>query len=129
MSTTQFAVAGLSAAANILDGADRNLPAVINFLVVDANADGGGAYRPGNQSSSSMTASSLWCYRLARVPAGDPRAQQAISWMRQNWTYDNPQPMVGPSPRSTLYYFWAAEKAMTVSGDDGLGGALYSELR
>ena len=42
-----------------------------------------------------------------------------------NWAYDR---MVGGSfnPTSTYYYFWAAEKGLTVSGDDGLG-AIYTE--
>ena len=57
LSTTQFAVAGLSAAANIIEGADMALPAVVNFLMASTNADGGAGYRPGNGSSSSMSAS------------------------------------------------------------------------
>ncbi len=126
LSTTQFAVAGLSAAANIIDGADAQLPNVVNFLMAGQNADGGNGYRPNNGSSSSMAASALWCYRLAQIPAGDPRVQQSLGWMRQNWTFDR---MVGGgfNPTSTLYYFWAAEKALTVSEDDGLGGAIYAE--
>jgi hypothetical protein len=125
LSTTQFAVAGLSAAENVIEGAAAVLPNTINFLVADQNMDGGGAYHPGNESSSSMSASMLWCYRLAQVPAGDPRAQQVLGWMRQNWLFDR---MIGPfAPTSTFYYFWAAEKALTVSEDDGLGGALYAE--
>ena len=67
LSTTQFAVAGLSAAANIIDGADQALPAVVNFLMASQNADGGSVYRPGQGSTSSMTASALWCYRLAQI--------------------------------------------------------------
>jgi len=126
LSTTQFAVAGLSAAANIIEGADMALPAVVNFLMASTNGDGGAGYRPGNGSSSSMTASALWCFRLAQVPAGDPRAQQNLGWMRQNYTYDR---MIGGNfnPTSTFYYLWAAEKALTVSTDDQLGGAVYAE--
>ena len=126
LSTTQFAVAGLSAAENIIQGAAMNLPRTVNFLTAGINADNGSGYRPGNGSSSSMTASSLWCMRLAEVPAGDPTAQRSLAWMRQNWTFDR---MVGGNfnPRSTFYYMWAAEKALTVSTDDGLGGAIYAE--
>ncbi|MEZ4436144.1 MAG: prenyltransferase/squalene oxidase repeat-containing protein [bacterium] len=125
LSTTQFAVAGLSAGANVIDGADAVLANTVNFLMADQAADGGLAYNPGAGSSSSMTASGLWCYRLAQVPAADPRAQRALGWMRQNYTYDR---MIGGfTPTSTFYYFWAAEKALSVSEDDGLGGALYAE--
>jgi len=125
LSTTQFAVAGLSAAANLIDGADAVLGNTVNFLMADQQGDGGMSYNPNSASSSSMTASGLWCYRLAQVPAGDPRAQQALGWMRQNYTWDR---MIGGfSPTSTFYYLWAAEKALTVSEDDGLGGALYAE--
>ncbi|MBV70573.1 MAG: hypothetical protein CMH52_04415 [Myxococcales bacterium] len=126
LSTTQFAVAGLSAAANIIDGADQALPNVVNFLMASQNADGGSAYRPGQGSTSSMAASALWCYRLAQIPAGDPRPQNSLSWMRQNYTFDR---MVGNAfnPTSTFYYMWAGEKALTVSEDDGLGGAIYAD--
>ena len=46
--------------------------------------------------------------------------------MRQNWTFDR---MVGGgfNPTSALYCAQAAEKALTVSEDDGLGGAIYAE--
>ncbi|MCA9528274.1 MAG: hypothetical protein KC549_18445, partial [Myxococcales bacterium] len=125
MSTTQFAVAGLSAAEQVIEGANAVLPNVVNFLLADQSPDGGAGYRPGSGSSSSMTASNLWCYRLSEVPAGDPRPQGDLGWMRQNYTFDR---MIGGfTPTSTFYYFWAAEKALTVSGDDGLGGAVYSE--
>ena len=126
LSTTQFAVAGLSAASNIIDGADAVLANTVNFLMADQNADGGSGYRPADISSSSMTASSLWCYRLAQVPAADPRVQRNLAWLRQNYTFDR---MVGGNfnPTSTFYYFWAAEKGLTVSEDDGLGGAIYAE--
>jgi hypothetical protein len=126
LSTTQFAVAGLSAAENIIAGAAAVLPNTLNFLLADTNADGGSAYQPGQESSSSMTATSLWCYRLAQVPAGDPRVQSNLGWMRQNYTYDR---RVGGffETRSPFYYIWAAEKGLAVSEDDGLGGAVYAE--
>ncbi|MCA9545251.1 MAG: hypothetical protein KC613_12695, partial [Myxococcales bacterium] len=88
LSTTQFGVAGLSAAENIIEGAAAVLPRVPNFLLADQNADGGLGYNPNSASSSSMAASGLWCYRLAEVPAGDPRSQNALNWMRQNYTFD-----------------------------------------
>jgi hypothetical protein len=124
-STTQFAVGGLSAAENIVEGAAAVLPNTLNFLLANTNPDGGGGYNPNSQSSSSMTATNLWEYRLIQVPAGDPRVQQHLGWLRQNYLYDR---MIGGfTPTSTYYYFWAAEKGLEVSADDGLGGAIYSE--
>ena len=60
------------------------------------------------------------------MPAGDPRVQGGLGWLRENYTFDR---MIGGSftPTSTFYYFWAAEKALTVSEDDGLGGGVYAE--
>ncbi len=126
LSTTQFGVAGLSAAENILEGAAMNLPNVINFLMVDQDDRNGGlSYNPNSEPSSSMTASGLWCYRLAEVPAGQAAPQAALNWLRENYTYDD---MIGGfRPTSTYYYLWAAEKALTVSEDDGLGGGVYAD--
>ncbi len=134
LSTTQFAVAGLSAASNLIDGAADVVPNVVNFLQVTQSRinNGGLSYRPADanfpdpsQASSSMTASGLWCYRLSDVPASDIGPQQALSWLSQNYTYDR---MIGPfSEQSTFYYMWAAEKALSVSGNDGLGAPLYAE--
>ncbi|MEZ4436645.1 MAG: hypothetical protein R3F65_29950 [bacterium] len=125
LSTTQFAVAGLAAASALIDGAEAPLANTVDFLIAATSADGGGQYVPGNGSSSSMTASAIWCHRLAGVPAADPRPQRNLAWLRQNYTYDR---MIGPfSGESVFYYLWAAEKALTVSTDDGLGGAIYAD--
>jgi hypothetical protein len=126
LSTTQFGVAGLAAAENLLEGASANLGRIPQMLMGNTNvADGGLSYNPGGGSSSSMTSSGIWCYRLSQVPAGDPRVQAALGWTRQNYTYDT---MVGPwTGTSDYYYLWAVTKARAVSAADGLGGALYAE--
>ena len=125
LSTTQFAVGGLAAAENIIEAASAPLGRVPQMLMANTTlADGGLQYNPGNQSSSSMTATGIWCYRLSQVPAGDPRTQAALGWLRQNYRYDS---MIGPfAPTSTFYYIWAMSKSLAVSADDGLGGALYA---
>ena len=114
MSVTQFVVAGLSAAENVISGARDVFPQLIPYLEASQPADGGLKYRPsGGASSSSMSATGLWCYRLAETPVEDPRVQGALGWLRANYRYNT---SVGPhSPRSTFYYIWAAEKALTVS--------------
>ncbi|MBM4291275.1 MAG: terpene cyclase/mutase family protein [Deltaproteobacteria bacterium] len=114
LSVTQFAVAGLSAAENVIAGARDAFPPLLPYLMSAQPADGGLKYRPaGSASSSSMTATGLWCYRLAEVPVEDERVQGALGWLRANYRYDT---MVGPhTPVSTFYYIWAAEKSLTVS--------------
>ena len=119
LSTTQFAVAGLSAAQQLIEGAADALPDVVPFLIRSQQGnDGGLNYRPNNAPSSSMTATGLWCYRLAEVPVESAEVQGALTWLRQNYTYDS---VVGPFARSsTYYYLWAAEKALTVSSESAL---------
>ncbi len=119
LSTTQFAVAGLSAASNLIEGAADPLQDVIPFLQRSQRGnDGGMGYRPNGTPSSSMTATGLWCYRLAEVPTESADVQSTLSWMMNNYTYDS---MVGPFNTSSVYYYlWAAEKALTVSGEDSL---------
>ena len=119
LSTTQFAVAGLSAASNLIEGASSPLQDVIPFLQRSQQSNEGGlGYRPSSAPSSSMTATGLWCYRLAEVPVESVDVQGALSWMLNNYTYDS---MMGPFSSSSVYYYlWAAEKALTVSGEDSL---------
>ena len=119
LSTTQFAVAGLSAASNLIEGAADPLQGVIPFLQRSQRANEGGmAYRPNGSPSSSMTATGLWCYRLAEVPIENVDVQSTLTWMINNYTYDS---MIGPFNTSSVYYYlWAAEKALTVSGEDSL---------
>ena len=125
LSNTQFGAAGLAAAENVVAGASRRLGRLPEMLMgITDPADGGLTYW-GGTSSSAMTSSGIWCYRLAGVPAGDPRVQGALGWLRRNYLYDS---IIGPwNPQSTYYSFWAMTKALAVSEDDGLGGALYAD--
>ncbi len=122
LSVTQFAVGGLAAASQVVDGAGAALPGVIDYLVADQNADGSGSYHPGSPPRKSMTAALLWCYRLAGVPAGAPGPQRALDWLRREWEHE----ALRDGPGVTYYHFWSAEKALAVSADDGLGGAVYA---
>ena len=91
LSTTQYAMAGLSAASGLVPAAGERLPLVTPFLEDATNEDGGLAYRScGNwQSASSMTAAGVWTYRLAGVAGIDPRVQSAMAWLRDNYLYDD----------------------------------------
>ena len=128
LSTTQFAVAGLSAASQLIDGAASTLPLVVPFLQrSQANHQGGLGYRPTSAPSSSMTATGLWCYRLAEVPLESAEVQDALNWLFTEYTYDS---STGPfGSLSTYYYLWAAEKALTVSSENQLGQGAPANLR
>ena len=122
LSTTQFAIAGLAAAVSVVEDAADELAVSPDFLSNAQNADGGHKYRSdcnggGQASSHAMTASGLWCYRLAGVAASDERAQRGLSWLSNNYQYDR---QTNWWQNSFYYYLWAAAKALAVSADDGL---------
>lgn len=126
LSTTQFAMAGLSAAAALRPDADDSLGRTAEFTTNAKNPDGGHKYRGGGNypSSSQMTASGAWTYRLAGLPTNEARVQTALGWMQSNYTYD--RIITNNGWNSQYYYMWAAAKALEVSEDDGAGAAIYS---
>jgi MYXO-CTERM domain-containing protein len=129
LSTTQFAMAGLAAAATVRPDADDTLPNARVFLNNAKNADGGHRYR-GNEnrgSSHTMTASGAWSYRLSGLPTGDPQVQSALVWMRDRFNYDGGNLIQFNGWAGQFYYLWAAAKAFEVSEDDGSGAALFSD--
>jgi MYXO-CTERM domain-containing protein len=117
LSTTQFAMAGLSAADQIGPGSAATLPNAFAFVNNTKNADGGHIYRGGAQfqygSSSSMTASGVWTYRLAGRAVDDPNVQSALTWLQTNYRYADH--LNNDFPQSYYYYLWAAAKAFEVS--------------
>jgi MYXO-CTERM domain-containing protein len=117
LSTTQFAMAGLSAAEQIAPGSAAILPNAIGFINNTKSGDGGHMYRGGNQggdaASSSMTASGLWTYRLAGRTVDDPNVQSALVWLQNN--YRHTDHLNVNFPQSYYYYLWAAAKAFEVS--------------
>ena len=65
LSVTQFAVAGLSAAENVIEGSTTVFPRLIPYLISSQANNGGLKYRPNSGGPRhSMTATGLWCYRL-----------------------------------------------------------------
>ena len=92
LSVVPFAVAGLTAGAALVDGADATLPDVLPFLAASQARHGGAGYHPGEVASSSMTAAHLWCSRLLGVPASAPGPQAALGWLRAHYAVDR---MVG----------------------------------
>ncbi|MBM4320231.1 MAG: terpene cyclase/mutase family protein, partial [Deltaproteobacteria bacterium] len=121
LSTTQFAAAGLAAAVAVQEDANDTLERMFQFLDGNQQRDGGHAYRTGgNASSHAMTASGIWCYRLAGREASHAKVQSALVWMQRNYQYDR---QTNWWQNSFYYYLWAAAKGLHVSVDDGLGGA------
>lgn len=116
LSVTQFAVAGLSAAQNIIPESTRDFPQFIDFLTRSQSGDGGFSYRiagrRGGAGHSTMSATGLWCLRLSQVPIEEDSVQDALQWMRTNYRYDS---VYRSSPSFTYYYVWAAAKGLKVS--------------
>ncbi len=113
LSTTQFAVAGLSAASRILPDAASTLQRTVEFVANTASGTGS-SYRGGGGSaaSSSMTASALWVYSLAGLPIEDERPQRELRWLQQNYRYDS---HINDHQTSYYYYLWAAAKGLEIS--------------
>ena len=115
LSTTQFAMAGLSAAEVVAPGSSGTLPNAVAFVNNTKGGDGGHWYRSGTgrPGTSSMTASGVWTYRLAGRPVEDRQVQSAMTWLQGNFRYRD---HINPDfPQSYYYYLWAAAKAFEVS--------------
>ena len=124
LSTTQFAIAGLSAASAVWPPADDVLPNSVAFLQNSQQCGGGGhSYRGcSGGCSHSMTASGLWGYRLSGLAGSEPRVQQSLTWLRNNYQYEN------SISWSYYYYFWAVSKGLEVTRDDGRGGIFEDDI-
>ncbi|MCA9537878.1 MAG: terpene cyclase/mutase family protein, partial [Myxococcales bacterium] len=128
LSTTQYAVAALSAASGIVGGAADDLPRAVNFLRNVQNPDGGLKYRAcqNYESSSSMSAAGIWVHRLIGQPSTAPEVQQAMTWLRDNYRYDT---HLNANWRASYYYYlWAASKALEVTVDLGLPGIFEDDI-
>ena len=140
LSTTQYAMAGLSAASAIVATADDTLPLAVTFLNNNQNLGGAfGAAAPVTggfryrgcratedhwaATTSSMTSAGAWSARLAGQSTDSEMMQAALTWLRDNYRYDN---HVFGWNKSYYYYLWASSKAFEVAGDTG-GGGIYED--
>ncbi len=128
LSTSQYAIAGLSAASGVVPGADMNLPRAADFLGNAQNADGGMKYRAceAYASASAPTAAGLWSYRLAGQAGDAPGVQRAMTWLRDNYRYDSH--IITSWTQSYYYYLWASSKALEVTVDVGLPGVYEDDV-
>ena len=126
LSTSQYAIAGLSAASGIVIDADDTLPRALTFLRNAQNVDGGLKYRACQNyaSASAMTAAGIWSLRLIGQPTDGIEVQRAMTWLRDNYTYDTH--VITNWPESFYYYLWAASKALEVTPDAG-GAGVYED--
>ena len=115
LSTAQYAIAGLSAAAAIQADADDTLPNAIPFLNNSQNADGGLKYRCAYNynSASAMTAAGGWSYRLSTRAGNSNDVQRAMAWLRDNYRYDSH--IITNWNQSYYYYLWGAAKFFEVT--------------
>jgi hypothetical protein len=130
-STTQFAVAGLSAAKGFYmsmgDPAAR-LPGINAALALTRagyaarqRADGGFGYRTtGYTSSYQQTASALWCTLLGGADVNDATAQGFLSWAKTNYNYQTIYAAYNHWTMSYYYYLWSSSKAYTLMQESGV---------
>ena len=59
-----------------------------------------------------MSATGLWCLRLAQVPIEDESTQSALQLLRTNYRYNN---VYRSNLVFTYYYIWAEAKGLKVS--------------
>ena len=128
LSTTQYAMAGLSAATSVIPGADETLPRVQGFLFNAQNDDGGLKYRgcKAYVSASATTGAGIWSMRLSGLASDHENVQRGMVWLRDNYTYDSH--VISHWNQSYYYYLWAASKALEVTKDEGQPGVYEDDI-
>ncbi|MEZ4465908.1 MAG: hypothetical protein R3F43_15955 [bacterium] len=110
LSTTQFALAGLSAASSVVPVDLAVLTRAGASVDVHAAAGVPGCFTYTTQNgwagcSSSMTASAMWVQRLGGRPIDHAQVQAVMRWLQANWRYDThiaaPQAGWGPTATTT----------------------------
>ncbi len=121
LSNTQWALLGIKAADRELgeDSSSTYRKASDYFLVRCQRSDGGSGYTPGQGSIHTMTAASVWSYRLCGVAADDSRVTRGLDWLGRNYSlYSND----GWGRRSDTYYWLTFGKSLVMSHKDSLNG-------
>ena len=123
--STNFAVWGLSAAANTVPTADDTLPRVLPFYRAVQQINGGSKYRGCSAFgvATAPTASTLWGLRLMGLGVNQANVQASITWLRDNFAYDN-HVVSNPNDTSSSYYFslFTAARALELTVDNGQPG-------
>lgn len=119
MSTTQFGMAGLYAAARINPLSINTLSLTRSFISASRNNNGGSSYQPNGNITHAMSASGIWTLLLSGLSVEDPSVQQSLLWLRNNYSFDNSN-RIGDG-RSYFYYLWSSAKALEVSTGNTAG--------
>jgi hypothetical protein len=134
-SCTQMVSAALSAAQVLYPAAAQPFATVPGFMERRAEVNGTYNYLVGetwDEMSSSLTAAGIWTYRLAGVSQSDPRVQNSLTWLRNNYAYQNhSQGAFRNDPPPNEYnwmqvyhhlYLWLGQKALDLCPDNGRAG-------
>ncbi|MCK6573176.1 thrombospondin type 3 repeat-containing protein [Myxococcota bacterium] len=134
-SCTQMVSAALSAAQVIYPAAAGPFATVPGFMERRAEVNGTYNYLVGetwDEMSSSLTAAGIWTYRLAGISQSDPRIQNSLTWLRNNYAYQNhSQGAFRNDPPPNEYnwmqvyhhlYLWLGQKALDLCPDNGRAG-------
>ena len=119
MSTTQFGMAGLYAAARINQTALNTLSLSRSFIIASRNNNGGSSYQPNGTVTHAMSASGIWTLLLSGLPVEDNLVQQSLLWLRNNFSFNNTN-RAGDA-RSYFYYLWTTAKALEISTGNIIG--------
>ncbi len=118
VSCTQWASAGLAAAAQLDVEADDVLPHLLDWIEETRSVSGAHYYEGGDrggggpheQANHRFTAYALWAQLLAGRLPSHPVAQEGLTYLQGHWR---------PTSQH-LYYLWTASKAMLLATDDGV---------
>ncbi len=122
LSTTQFALAGLAVASQVIPDAGNTMSKSTRFLDNTAKTTGGHIYRgcADQEASHAMTASAIWCYRLAGLTTEAARVQGNLRWVHEHYMYDC---QTNWWQESFYYYLWALSKALEITINPDPNGA------
>ncbi|HLA28481.1 MAG TPA: thrombospondin type 3 repeat-containing protein, partial [Syntrophales bacterium] len=132
-STTQFTVAGLSAAKSYYTWAgdadaltqigriDAKLTQTADGYKAYQNSDGGEGYTIySNYSSYQQTASALWCLVLGGKDLNDTGVQAKLRWQRDRYRYISNVPYQESWAEAYHYYLFSSSKAYTILEESGI---------
>ncbi|MFN3202932.1 MAG: hypothetical protein ACE366_31355 [Bradymonadia bacterium] len=129
LSTTQFALLGLSAASRAVLVPRAMLESAGQAIELHHEENGCYRYRTAawwSDCSSSMTASALWVARMGSRDVGEADVQGIMRWLQANWRYDGHIPSMDEdwANDSYYYYLWAMAKGLEVgeSADPAFDG-------
>ncbi|MCK4267073.1 MAG: hypothetical protein KAX31_07305, partial [Thermoplasmata archaeon] len=120
LSNTQWALVGIKAADRVLglEATDTYAKAADYFLERCQNADGGSGYTPADGSIHTMTAASVWSYKLCGRSSNDDDVLDGIQWLTDRYSLTNND---GWGYWSEYYYKVTLAKALTMTHKVMLG--------